>query len=74
LRSVARLEGQRAHDGAATARHAERILGVAGGAIGDIVKLTGVHELPSADAERLFGPYLEAVEKLVIYVDGWGRS
>ena len=73
LRSVARLEGQASEDGAA-ARHAERTLGVAGGAITDIVTLTGVHELPSADAERLFGPYLEAVEKLVAYVDGWSRS
>ena len=71
LRSVARLEAQASDDGAAAARHAERILGVAGGTISDIVKLTGVHELPSAGAERLFGPYLEAVEKLVAYVDGW---
>jgi hypothetical protein len=70
LRSVARLEGQPSEDGAA-ARHAERILGLPGGAITDIVQLTGDHELPSADAERLFAPYLEAVEKLVSYVDGW---
>lgn len=73
LRSVARLEGQPSDDEAAAVRHAERILAVAGGAISDIVKLTGDHELPSADAERLFGPYLEAVEKLVAYVDGWGH-
>jgi len=70
LRSVARLEGQRSEDGAA-ARHAERTLGVPGGAITDIVALTGGHDLPSADAERLFAPYLDAVEKLVSYVDGW---
>ena len=70
LRSVARLEGQPSEDGAA-ARHAERTLGVPGGAVTDIVALTGVHELPSADAERLFAPYLDAVEKLVSYVDGW---
>jgi len=73
LRSVARLEGQPSEDGAA-ARHAERTLGVPGGAVTDIVALTGVHELPSADAERLFAPYLDAVEKLVSYVDGWIRS
>ena len=70
LRSVARLEGHSSEDGAA-ARHAERTLGVPGGAITAIVELTGDHELPSADAERLFGPYLDAVEKLVSYVDGW---
>src|SRR5262249_19618381 len=71
IRSVARLEGQPADDGAAAALHAERVLGVAGGAVSNVVKLTGVHELPSADGERLFGPYLDAVEKLVAYVDGW---
>ena len=70
LTSLARLEGH-AGDAGAAARHAERILGVSGGAVADIVKLAGIHELPSADAERLFGPYLEAVEKLVAYVDGW---
>ena len=69
LSSVARLEGHAAGD--AGARHAERILGVGGGTIADIVKLAGTHELPSADGERLFGPYLEAVEHLVNYVDGW---
>jgi hypothetical protein len=71
LTSLTRLEGHAAGDAGAAARHAERILGVNGGAIADIVKLAGIHELPSADAERLFGPYLEAVEKLVAYVDGW---
>ena len=71
LTSLARLEGHAAGDAGAAARHAERILGVSGGAVADIVKLAGIHELPSADAERLFGPYLEAVEKLVAYVDGW---
>ena len=71
LTSVARLEGQVSGGPDAAARHAERILGVTGGAIADIVKLTGVQELPSADAERLFAPYLDAVERLVTYVDGW---
>jgi hypothetical protein len=71
LTSVARLEGHASGDAAAAARHTERTLGVTGGAIADIVKLTGAHELPSADAERLFAPYLDAVERLVGYVDGW---
>jgi enamine deaminase RidA (YjgF/YER057c/UK114 family) len=71
LASVARLEGHLSADAAAAARHNERTLGVTGGAMADIVKLTGVHELPSADAERLFAPYLDAVERLVNYVDRW---
>jgi len=71
LTSVARLEGHVGGDVGAAARHAERTLSVSGGAITDIVKLVGIHELPSADAERLFVPYLDALERLVDYVDGW---
>ena len=69
--SLARLDGQPAHDAAASGRHGERLLGVPGGSIGDIVALTHVREISSQDAERLFPPYLDAVEKLVSYVDNW---
>ena len=71
LVSLARLEGHPAPSAAAAARHAERILGVPD-AIAEIARLADAHDLPSADAERVFGPYLESVEKLVAYVDGWG--
>jgi hypothetical protein len=70
--SVARLEGHPAQDAASAGRHAERALGLGGGAITDVVQLVGVHEISSADALRVFPPYLAAVEKLVKYVDGWG--
>jgi len=69
--SLARLDGQASPDHAAAARHAERLLGVPAGAIAEIVKLVGVKEISSQDAERLFRPYLEAVETLVSYVDKW---
>jgi hypothetical protein len=72
IRHLARLERPVADDGAAAAaRHAERTLGVAPNAIGAIVALVGVQEISSAQAEQLFPPYLDAVEKLVAYVDGW---
>ena len=71
LSSLARLDGQPSHDPAAIARHTERLLGVAGGSVGDIVALIDVREISSADAERLFPPYLDAVDKLVSYVDKW---
>ncbi len=38
------------------------------------IRLAGAHDLPSADAERLFAPYLEAVERIVRYVDGWNSA
>jgi hypothetical protein len=68
--SVARLEGQKTDDRAAAARHVERIL-EAPGAVTDVTKLAGHHEITSADAERIFPPYLDAVDRLVSYVDGW---
>jgi hypothetical protein len=71
LSSLARLEGQPSHDPAAIARHGERLLGVPGGSLSDIVTLTHVREISSQDAERLFPPYLDAVEKLVSHVDKW---
>jgi hypothetical protein len=70
LVAVARLAGQPANDVAAAARHAERILSTPG-AIAEVAHLADAHDLPSADAVRLFAPYLDAVEKLVAYVDNW---
>jgi hypothetical protein len=72
LTSVARLEGRTDHDAAAAGRHVEHALGLAGGTVTDIVALAEVHEISSAEAERLFPPYLDASERLVSYVDGWG--
>ena len=72
IASIARLEGRAGGDPGAAARHAERTLGLTGGAIADVTALVGVHEISSADALRLFPPYLDAVGKLVQYVDGWG--
>jgi hypothetical protein len=71
LSAVARLEGHAIADPAAAARHAERVLKLPGTIAGEIVALTHVHEISSSDAERLFPPYLKAVEKLVEYVDRW---
>jgi len=73
LTSLVRLEGLPSRDAAAAARHAERLLGLPGGAISDVVALTGVREISSQEAERLFPGYLDAVEKLVGYVDRWSR-
>jgi hypothetical protein len=73
LSSVTWLEGRSTNDAAAAARHVERVLGVHPGAIGDVSRLAMVHEIPAADAERLFPAYLVAMERLVAYVDGWAK-
>ena len=71
--SVARLEGHASGDPAAAARHVERLLDLPG-AVTEITKLAGVKEITSAEAERLFPPYLAAVERLVNHIDGWTRE
>jgi hypothetical protein len=72
--SLARLSGRATDDAAAAARHVERIVSLPDGPIGEVVKLAHAHDMSSADAERLFAPYLDAVEKLVSYVDGWSAG
>jgi hypothetical protein len=69
--SLARLDGRDTEDAAAAARHVERIVGLADGPIADVVTLAHARDMSSAAAERLIAPYVDAVEKLVSYVDGW---
>jgi hypothetical protein len=77
LTSVAHLDAIEIRDGAAAARHVERRLDLTSGTAAAIVALVaprGVSEISSAEAERLFEPYLETVERLVKYIDGWMPS
>jgi hypothetical protein len=69
--TLSRLEGQPASDAEAAGRRTEHALQLAPGAVTEIVKLVHAQEMPSAEAVRLFPAYLNAVERLVQYVDGW---
>jgi hypothetical protein len=71
--SLARLDAIDG-DAEAAARHMERRLELAPETAAAIVRLAGVDEIASAEAERLFPPYLGAVERLVAYVDAWARG
>jgi hypothetical protein len=74
LTSIARLEGADVRDASAAGRHAERRLEVAGGIVTGVVALAGVSEISSEDAVNIFPRYLDAVERLVAYVDGWSAQ
>ena len=74
ITSIARLDGHATDDAGSAARHVERLLEMPGSAIGEVTTLVGVHDITSAAAERLAGPYLEAVNRLVKYVDGWSAA
>jgi hypothetical protein len=71
LTSVAKLEAATVPDVAAAARHVERRLELSTPIASEIVALAGVSEISSAEAERLFPPYLGTVERLVRYIDAW---
>ena len=71
LKSIARLEGADGRDASAAGRHAERRLDVAGGIVTSVVAMAGVTEISSEEAIRMFPRYLDAVERLVAYVDTW---
>ncbi|HMD36716.1 MAG TPA: hypothetical protein VKH42_17200 [Vicinamibacterales bacterium] len=43
------------------------------GVLAEVAALAHVREIPNAEAERLFAPYLDAVEQLVAHVDRWAR-
>jgi hypothetical protein len=73
LDNVVRLEGLPGLDRAAVGRHVERVLHLTSG-VEDIIKLVGVKEISSADALRLFPPYLDAAERLTKYVDHWNGA
>jgi hypothetical protein len=41
------------------------------GVAADVARLAGVTEISGAEAERIFPAYLDSVERLVKFVDGW---
>ena len=69
--SIARLEGHATDDIPSAARHVERILGTPDSAVAEVTTLVRARDITSADAERIFAPYLDAVDRIVRYVDGW---
>jgi hypothetical protein len=70
VEGLARLRGLEVR-GTDAVRETESVLGLGSGAIGDIVGLIGGPP-PSADrARELFPRYLNAIERLTRYLDGW---
>jgi hypothetical protein len=76
--SMARLDGKADGDPSSAARHVERLLASGGaaehGAISEVVTLAAAHDFASAAAEQLFAPYLDALERIVAYIDRWSAA
>jgi hypothetical protein len=73
LEAVSRLQDSDVADARAAGRHVERMLGLEGGPVCEVVKLADVTEISSAEAMEIFPAYLDAVERLVAWIDSWGR-
>ena len=72
LTSVARLQGgAELRDASAAAVAMEVALGLPGGSLTEIMKLSAGGPLPSDTARRIFPAYLDAVERLTNYIDRW---
>jgi hypothetical protein len=69
--SVARLDAVPADNAIAAARHLERRLALPSTTASEVVSLAAVKEISSSEAERIFPAYLDAVERLVRYIDAW---
>jgi len=74
ITSIARLQGLATHDQSAVGRHAERQLQLPPGVVTEVVALAQATDISAADAARIFPAYLDATERLVQYVDGWGTA
>ncbi len=71
LRTVARLLGGDAGDGASAATLVERSLQVDDGTFREIVGFAGASSPTSEQARQLFPRYLSAVERLTTHIDRW---
>jgi hypothetical protein len=72
--SVARLIGEAATDNttsASAANHVERAIGAPPGSLGDVVRRSPHATLSSDEARRIFPAYLNAIERLTVFVDQW---
>ncbi len=69
--SVSRLEGHESSDPVAAAQHAEALLGMDSNIMTKLAGLAGARQIASADADRLFPSYLDAAQRLVLFVDNW---
>lgn len=71
LALIARLRGHDDSGPEAIARATEGIAGLPAGVLRDIVALEQRASLDNDTAMTLYPPYLDAVEKLVVFLDTW---
>lgn len=71
LRHVGRLRGRPVHDVLALVASISDVDGVSAAAVRSVLDLVADPALGNDEAVRLYPVYLESVERLVAYLDGW---
>ncbi len=71
LLNLARLDGVHARSREALVRHATGVLGVPEALMDRVLAVRKPDDLDRSDALRLYTAYLDAVERLTRFVDGW---
>ena len=71
LLNLARIDGVAARTPGELAAYAERTIGRTS-ALGDVLAIAG--DVQATDAARLYPSYLDAVQRLVGYVDRWSAG
>jgi hypothetical protein len=72
VHSVARLHGERPSDGASAAAAVEGGVGLPHGSLGSVIALSSGRPLSGDEARGAFHHHLDAVQRLVDYIDQWG--
>ncbi|MGE5357517.1 MAG: hypothetical protein ACM3NQ_00755 [Bacteroidales bacterium] len=73
LLNLARLDGVAAKSREALVHHAAARLDIAPALLEQLLALGRPGDLPASDAHRVYTAYLDAVERLTTFLDGWNR-
>jgi hypothetical protein len=71
LLNLARLDGVHARSGETLVRHAAAMLGVPEALLEQVLAVRKPDDLDRSDALRVYAAYLDAVERIARFVDGW---
>jgi hypothetical protein len=71
LVSMARLEGVAVEDASRFAHHFDSTVGVAPGVVRQVLAAGGSKGISATDAQDLYPAYIQALERLVHYIDAW---
>jgi hypothetical protein len=73
LLNLARLDGVHAHSREALVKHASSMVGVPEALLDQLLAIAKPGDVDRSDAPRIYAAYLDAMERLARFVDGWAQ-